>query len=174
MILRVPPFRIIKTDTDRSAGEVKGSFGRHTFQLRLDVRAALRVGTWNVRTLLEPGAARLLIDELEAAHIAIMGLQEVWWSDSGETGVGNYHLLWSGPAEGQPRQGGVALALNWAAHSALRAWFPVHSRLLVAKFQHCFGTLSIVVAYAPTNDASDIVIIIIIVVIGICSALIYI
>ena len=60
----------------------------------------------NVRTLLEPGAAHLLIDELEAAHIAIMGLQEVRWSDSGEIGVGNYHLLWSGPAEGQPRQGG--------------------------------------------------------------------
>jgi len=86
-----------------------------------------------------------------------MGLQEVQWSDSGETGVGNYHLLWSGPAEGQPRQGSVALALNRAAHSALKASFPVHSRLLVAKFQHRFGTLSIVVTYAPTNDASDIV-----------------
>ena len=33
----------------------------------------------------------MLIDELEAAHIAIMGLQEVRWSDSGEIGVGNYH-----------------------------------------------------------------------------------
>jgi len=52
---------------------------------------------------------------------------------------------------------GVTLALNRAAHNALKAWFPVHSRLLVAKFQHRFGTLSIVVAYDPTNDASDIV-----------------
>ena len=57
-----------------------------------------------MRTLLEPGAARLLINELEAAHIATMGLQEVRWSDSGEIGVGNYHLLWSGPAEGHPRE----------------------------------------------------------------------
>ena len=49
---------------------------------KLDVRAALKIGTWNVRTLLEPGAARLLVDELEAAHVAIMGLQQVRWSDS--------------------------------------------------------------------------------------------
>jgi len=65
------------------------------------VRAALKIGTWNVHTLLEPGASRLLTAELEPAHVAIMGLQEVRWSDSGET-VGNYHLLWSGPAEAQP------------------------------------------------------------------------
>ena len=58
-----------------------------------------------MHTLSESGSARLLIDELEAAHIAIMGLQEVRWSDSGEIGVGNYRLLWSGPTEGQPRQG---------------------------------------------------------------------
>ena len=122
---------------------------------KLDVRATTRIGTWNVRSLLEPGASRLLVDELEAAHVAIMGLQEVRWSQSGETAVGNYHLLWSGPPEGQPRFGGVALALNPAAYSALKSWFPVSNRLLVAKLQHRFGTLSVVVAYAPTNEASD-------------------
>ena len=118
---------------------------------KLDVRAALKISTRNVRTLLEPGAARLLIDELETADVAIMGLQEVRWSDSSEIAVGNYHLLWSGPAE---TQGGVAVALNRAAYSALKSWFPVNSRLFVAKFKHRFSSLSIVVAYAPTNDAS--------------------
>jgi len=62
-----------------------------------------------------------------------MGLQEVRWSQFGETAVGNYHLLWPGPPEGQPRFGGVALALNPAVYSALKFWFLVSNRLLVAK-----------------------------------------
>jgi len=69
---------------------------------KLNVRAALKIGTCNVRTVLEPDCARLLIDELEAAHVAIMGLQEMRWSDSGEIAVGNYHLLWSGPEKRNP------------------------------------------------------------------------
>ena len=55
----------------------------------LDMRAALRIGTLNVRTLCETGAARLLMDELGAMDISIMGLQEVRWQGAGETSVGS-------------------------------------------------------------------------------------
>jgi len=37
----------------------------------------------------------------------------------------------------------------------LKSWYPVSDRLLVAKFKHSFGTLTVIVAYALTNDTVD-------------------
>jgi exonuclease III len=115
----------------------------------------MRVGTWNVRTLLGTGAARLLTKELEAANISIMALQEVRWTGSGEQSVGSYKILWSGPPEGCPRQAGVAIALDKSAAAALCEWHPISDRILMAKFRHRYGTMSVLAVYAPTNDAQD-------------------
>ena len=84
----------------------------HSRMQHLDMRANTRIGTWNIRSLNSPGAARLLCDELEAGHTEMMGLQEVRWHGAGEMNIGNRQLLWSGPPEGQPRQGGVGLVLT--------------------------------------------------------------
>jgi len=99
-------------------------------------------------------SALMSCDELECRHIEIKGLQEVRWHGAGEMVVGNCHLLWSGPPEGQPRQGGVRLILTRHAASALSSRHPVNDRILVARFRHRFGVLSVVVVYAPTNEAS--------------------
>ena len=71
-----------------------------------------RVDTWNVRTLLETGAATILVSELEKGRINMMALQEVRWPDLGETKCGSYTMLWSGSANGAPRSTCVALALD--------------------------------------------------------------
>ena len=126
----------------------------HSPTQRLDMRTNTRIGTWNIRSLNATGAVQLLCDELESGHIEIMGLQEIRWHGAGEMVVGNRHLLWSGPPEGQPRQGGVGLILTRYAANALSSWHPVNDRILVARFRHRFGVLSVVVVYAPTNEAS--------------------
>ena len=122
---------------------------------RLTTKKPFRVGTWNVRTLLETGAATILATELAKAKINVMALQEVRWPDIGEATCGSYTFLWSGPIPGAPRRAGVALALDSTATASMLAWHPISDRLLTARFRHCFGYLSIVVAYAPTNDAND-------------------
>ena len=108
-----------------------------------------------MRTMLAPGSARLLAEELSHAKVNIMALQEVRWSDAGETTDVDYHYLWSGPPEGQPHQGGIALALDRASYQALTTWHPINSQLLVANFRHSFGKFSIVAVHAPTDEASD-------------------
>ena len=65
-----------------------------------------RVGTWNVRTLLETGAATILSSELVKAKVNMMVLQEVRWPDIGEATCGSYTFLWSGPIVGAPRSAG--------------------------------------------------------------------
>ena len=51
-------------------------------QERLRTRQSLRVGTWNVRTMLFPGSARVLVQELTRAKII------VWCGDLGRDSNG--------------------------------------------------------------------------------------
>lgn len=102
-----------------------------------------------------PGSSRLLANELLRAGVSIMALQEVRWHGTGESEAGGYTFLWSGPPESSPHRAGVALALDRQARKALINWQPVNDRLLVANFRHSFGQLSVVAAYAPTEDAPD-------------------
>ena len=60
---------------------------------RLPSKILFRAGTWNIRTLLETGAATVLIAELEKAKINMMALQEVRWPGIGETSCGSYTIL---------------------------------------------------------------------------------
>ena len=77
------------------------------------------------------------------------------WPGAGETTVGEYTILWSGAPEEAPRHAGVGLAMNRLASKSLICWYPLTDRILVAKFRHSFRHMSVVVAYAPTNEASD-------------------
>jgi len=115
----------------------------------------MRFGTWNVRTLLAPGAAKMLVAELQKGRVSIMGLQEVRWPDAGEMSVADHTILWSGPPEGTVKQAGVALVLDKSASASLKSWDPVSSRLLTARLAHHLGSMTVIVAYAPTEDGDD-------------------
>ena len=78
-----------------------------------------RVGIWNIRTLLETGAATILAAELEKAKINMMALQEVRWPGIGETTCGSYTISWSGPTVGTPRSAGVILAVDKSAVASM-------------------------------------------------------
>lgn len=109
---------------------------------------------WNVLTLKQTGSASLLSRELSKYNVAIAGLCEARWADSGECRVDDHFFLWSGPTDGTGRRG-VALALSRTARKSLVSWRPISDRLLTAQLLHRHGKLSITVAYAPTNDASE-------------------
>ena len=56
---------------------------------------------------------------------------------------------------GAIRQAGVAFVLGKKAAEVLTSWLPVDDRLLVARFKHGLGGLTVIVAYAPANDDDD-------------------
>src|SRR6218665_1803955 len=109
---------------------VKRTTVDQTSNLRLTKH--LSVGTWNVRTQCGLGADRILAAELERARVNIMGLQEVRWSDVGESSVASRTILWSGPPEGATRQAGIALVLRKKAAGGFRNWQPGDERILFA------------------------------------------
>jgi len=115
-------------------------------------KQGMRVCTLNTRTLNSTGAVTLLDQELQRWNIQLAGLQEVRWLDSGETTVGDTTFLWSGRKDGK-HQEGVALAVQKKLMAACVSWTPINERLLHARFKHSAGHLSVIVAYAPTQNA---------------------
>ena len=72
--------------------------------------------------------------------------------DSGRYDVEDALLLHSGATT---LVHGVALMLRNKAKRALKSWSPISPRLLTARLTHRHGHTSVVVAYAPTEEASD-------------------
>ena len=87
--------------------------------------------------------------ELHRLRILIAGLTEARIPHSGEQSVDGYTLLHSGEAT---RVHGVALMLDRTTSSALMSWQPISGRLLKARLKHRQGALTIIVAYAPTEE----------------------
>jgi len=106
----------------------------------------------NTQTLSFTGAATLLDQELHRWNIQVAGLQEVRWLDSREVSIGDTAFIWSGRNDGK-HQEGVALAVQRKLMSACISWTPINERLLRARFRHATGFLSLIVAYAPTENA---------------------
>ena len=53
------------------------------------------------------------------------------------------------------RTAGVVLLLHRSIQHSLVSWTPISDRLLQARFIHQHGKLTVIVAYAPTEDSSD-------------------
>ena len=51
--------------------------------------------------------------------------------------------------------GGVAMMMIARAKEALMEWMPINKRIITARFYSKYEKLTVVKAYAPTNDAMD-------------------
>ena len=129
-------------------GLIRPRGGRHL--ILPDLRVKHRVGTWNVLTLSHDGYAMALSRELNRYKIVMAGLTETRLMGSGSERYDGYTLLHSG---GDRRHRGVGLMLDRCFNAALMGWQPISDRLLVARLKHQHGACSIVVVYAPTDEA---------------------
>ena len=66
----------------------------------------------------------------------------------------NMIMLYSGRSDGMAREG-VGLVLTPESAKALRCWRPISGRVLEAEFLTQKGALTIIVAYAPTEQAES-------------------
>ena len=69
----------------------------------------LNIGTWNVRTLFQPGKLDNLIQELNHMKIDIMGIAETRWTDTGKIVKDDYTMTYSG---GKDHKNGVGIILK--------------------------------------------------------------
>ena len=74
-------------------------------------KCTTKVGTWNVRTLLQAGKLENVIEEMESGNISILGISEIRWKNHGDyENDDGYRLIYSG---GEKRgQHGVGIILD--------------------------------------------------------------
>ena len=119
---------------------------------RLNLRRAIRVGTWNVRSLREDERLPLLSRELSRLGVDVASVSEVRRPGSGVASVGGYTYYWSGRADGHHWEG-VAIAISNRLQPSVVEVAPVDERIMVMRLKHSFGFMSLVAVYAPTDTS---------------------
>jgi Reverse transcriptase (RNA-dependent DNA polymerase) len=119
---------------------------------KVDMRTGLNVATWNVLTLNRTGYVAALVRSLAQRNISLAGITEARLTGNESTMVEGATLLHSG---GQYHVNGVALVIRPPLTDNLMKWSAISDRILTARFSHRHGHLSVLVAYAPTEDSAD-------------------
>ena len=118
--------------------------------LKVNLRRAVRVGSWNVRTLRSDDTICQLSEELKRLQISVAALSEVRRLDEGQISVGGYTYFWSGSRTGV-HFGGVAIAVADVLLPVIDNIRYISDRLMSLRLRHNTGVLTVVSVYAPTN-----------------------
>jgi len=121
---------------------------------KIQLRKKLKVGTWNVRSLLQLGKTQIVCGELERYRLDICGLAEVRWGGRGHfTTAGGHRIVYSG--EDKQGQKGVGIWLNRRIAGALIGYEPINSRLITVRLNAKPRNISIIQVYAPTSEQEE-------------------
>ena len=113
-------------------------------------RHTLRIGAWNVRSMNEESKVEQVHKEFNRLKIDIIGLSEVRKTGYGEEALEDGDTpLYSGRNNNLHYQG-TGIMMSDSSRKAL-----IDERLITARFRGKFTNMSIIVCYAPTNDAAS-------------------
>ena len=125
----------------------------------LSTRKSIAIGTWNVRTMYQAGKTFQIAQEMRNYNLALLGISEARWTQSGQKILMSGELLlYSGHEdEGAPHTQGVALMLSRPAQRALIEWEAHGPRIITASFRTTKEKIkmNIIQCYAPTNDSKE-------------------
>jgi hypothetical protein len=160
--VQAPDFRLPVTDApgNRTYDGTSIKLTRGVFDVAeekvsiLRPKITLSVGTWNVRTIMDDYAVKLLVRELSRYRCDIVGIAETHRLGTEEMEEDGYKVVTSGNEAGDHRRG-VVLVLSKTAQKALIGYNPISERIIMARFQAFIGELIVIQVYAPTADSSD-------------------
>jgi len=136
-------------------GSASGRGARKDSQVviqRKPYQRVLKIGTWNVRTMLPTGKLENVKREMERAQLNILGLSEVRWKGEGDFTSDDIRVIYGG---GKESQRGVAVLLDKeTAKSVIKVIY--HSdRLLLVKLKAEPVDLLVIQVYMPTSAYKD-------------------
>jgi exonuclease III len=111
-------------------------------------------GTWNVQTMLQLGKMTEIADEVLKLGIELVAIQEIRWQGHGEINKKNFTVIYSGP-ENQTGQYGTGFIISRKIKESILEYEPVNDRLCRIRIRGKFRNLSIISAYAHTEDKGE-------------------
>jgi exonuclease III len=122
---RLHPGKIYSAEKAQENNSQRCKTGRLKREKDYDLR--MKVGSWNVRTMLQAGKMAEIADELLKYNLDITALQEVRWKGYGSIKKPRYILSYSG-AEMQGEQG-VGFLIKRSLEHCTIDFEPINSRL---------------------------------------------
>ena len=118
---------------------------------------ALRIASWNVRTMYETGKSLQVTSEMRRYRLHVLGVSETHWIQSGQKRLSSGELILYSGREDNQHTAGVGIILSKFAQKTLRGWEPHGERIIMASFttRNRNINMNVVQIYAPTNDALE-------------------
>lgn len=111
-----------------------------------------RIGTWNVRTLFKTGKLEEVKNEMEEAHLDILGLCETRWAGNGDFIQDDVRIIYSGSEKSG--RNGVAVILKGKWKQNVLNTYHVDDRTMI-KLQAAPTNIYVIQVYFPTSNSSD-------------------
>ena len=112
----------------------------------------MRIGTWNVRSMLEKGKLENIKREMDRMRVSILGLSEVRWKGRGDFVSDGYRVIYSC---GEESQRGVAVIMHKDVAGKVSKVMQQNDRLLLVKIKAEPVDMIIIQTYMPTSAHCD-------------------
>ena len=121
--------------------------------------STLKIGTWNVRSMLRPEKLENIKREMDVSGLNMLGLTknflgltEVRWKEKGDINSDEYRVIHSG---GDQSQRGVALILDKTTARSVSQVECASDRLMRVRLNGTPVDIVVIVTYMPTTDHDD-------------------
>ena len=113
---------------------------------------AIRIATWNVRTLFLAGQLENLKQEMQTLDVDILGVCETRWTGNGRFNSDDIVMLYSG---GETHSNGVGIIMKKEFAKSIIGCWTISDRVMVIKLKGTPANINIIEAYAPTSTSSE-------------------
>jgi len=122
---------------------------------QLQMRNKHRLGTWNIRSMLQLGKVQLLGEEMMRLGVDIYGLSEVRWDGQGHfTTVDGHTIVYSGrPTHGM--SGVVVWTHSKKTAGVFVGYEPISDQVLVVQLNAKPQNITLIQVSGPTTAATD-------------------
>ena len=108
----------------------------------------LKIGTWNVRTLYQPGKFENLIQEMQNVNLDILGIAERHWTEEGKIIQENHIMIYSG---GEKHGNGVVIVMKNSVAKSMMGFWAISDRVIMMKLEAKPFNINVMHVYAPTQ-----------------------
>ncbi|KAL1446089.1 hypothetical protein WDU94_009850 [Cyamophila willieti] len=154
---RINPFRVKIFMANKNHTSALST--RQTFNGQRVLRIsglALKIATWNVRSMVTDGKLENTLKEIRRMNINILGVSDTQWRTAGNFVVnsGEYKIYHSSTDVTTHRYG-VAIIIEKEIEKCVTGFVPLSDRVMMLSIASENGTINLIQVYAPTADKSD-------------------
>lgn len=123
-------------------------------RLKFGRKSSIKIGTWNVRSMFQPGKIHNTIQEMKRLNISILGISEMRWPQSGKCTIDGYTIFYAGE-DGPHHRNGVGVIVSEDVAKTVLNFTPISDRIAILQIQGDPIDMNIIQVYAPTTGCSE-------------------